>query len=203
MISILTLKGRLKVAAVLIGYPVEALLFVLNGWTAFEQVNQTHIDGETLCWRLHDHALHLYGPDARNKLASWKITTTLGFGNLVHGMAEHGLIGTSDADTMGEFENVFAFEDHFIEPKFGNKNPPRQWKLSTLFVATTIAAIAISGFSRSGLNGVFNALYTSWFVFLGISCICIGIFHRMSGWLFLVTFGIICLPAGLFAFSYW
>lgn len=200
------LERRFKVVAVLIGYPYEALLFVQSGWTDYEHLNQAHVDGKTLCWRLHDHALKSFGQDAQQQLESWGITSTSDFGNLVYGMMEHGLIWAVETDKRDDFENVFTFDDQFIAPKFKNEPVLKHWKLSTLFLATTLAAIVLSGFTRSGAIGAIKALYAGWFVVLGAACIIIGLLHRFNGRLLLVSFGIICLVVGLFAFStvsYW
>ena len=198
---------RITIAAVLIGYPKDALIFVLGGWSEFEVYNQSHIDGETLCWRLHDYALKLYGSDARKQLSDWKITTTSDFGNIVFGLVDHGLVRTTESDKIDDFEGVFEFESQFLEPKNAVVKPSRQWSLSTLFFLTTLAAIAISGFTRGGIDGIFPALLSSWLTILGLSCMIMGIRSRSSGgWLFLFWFGIVSLAAGIFAFftiSYW
>lgn len=197
---------RITNASAQIGYPKEALLFVLRGWPNFERCTHTHIAGATLCWRLHDYALHMYGRNAPKQLSEWGIRTTSDFGNIVFGMVEHGLLCATEADKLADFENVFDFEYQFLEPKRATGKPLRHWKLSTLFVVTTLSAIVISGFSRRGFDGVLLALFSSWFAFVGVSCMLIGITSRSRGWVFLVVFGIVCLAAGLFAFfnfSHW
>lgn len=194
------IERQLKVAAVLIGYPLDALLFVLGGFATSEIWTRTHISAEALCWLLHDHALKLFGADAKEQLARWSITKTEDFGELVYGMAEHGLLSIAEDDSKADFENLFDFKDNFVSPKFQTANSLKNWSIASMFVVTTVAAIAISGFSRSGLDGAFQALFWSWFIFIGMSCIYIGIFKRSSDWLLLVSFGIISLAAGLFAF---
>ena len=201
------LDKRITIAAVLIGYPKDAILFVLNGWSGFDVVGQAHIDGASLCWQLHDYALKLYGKKAREKLREWKINTTMDFGNIVFGLAEHGLIQTDETDSISDFENVFDFEDEFLNPKFAIANRRNhQLKLSTIFAITTLCAILVSGFTRGGLDGIWPALFTSWFVFLGLSCMVIGMASPAPEKVILLCFGIVSFAMGMFGFftlGYW
>ena len=186
------------IAASLIGYPKEALLFVIRGSSTLQG---THIDGETLCWRLHDYALHLYGQNARQQLNDWGIRATSDFGNIVFGLVEHEFLRAEETDRIEDFENVFEFEDQFVEPKHAIKRRIPQWELSTLFVITTFLAIGASGFSRMGVDGIWPALISSWFAFLGISCIVISFTVRSSEGLFLLLFGIVSFVAGALTFA--
>lgn len=199
-------ERQIKKVSVQTGYPKDSLLFVLKGWSNFDVFSQTHIDADTLCWRLHDQAFRQYGSQARTQLKSWGIETTLDFGTIVFALAENGLVRISDQDNRDDFNNVFDFETEFSDFKYPQVTSSKQWKLSTLFVITALAAIAVSGASRNGLNGVYAAFFSSWFVFLGFCCLVLGITNRSRGWLFLVAFGIAFLAAGIFAFftlSHW
>ena len=191
---------QIKMAAVSIGCPEDAVLFVLTGWPEFDVHRQVNIDGATLCWILHDHALHLYGPNAREQLREWGIEATTDIGKIVFGLVDHELVHATESDQLDDFENVFEFEDQFFEPRYTNRKPAYQWNLFSIFVVTTLAAIAVSGFTRFGPDGIFHALISSWFAVLGLSCIIVGITSRTSGWLFLVFLGIVFSTVGLFAF---
>ena len=200
------IEQRLKAVVTQTGYPLESLLFVLNGLSNFDAQTNTHIDGAKLCWRLHDLTMRTYGSHARAQLAQWRIHTTLDFGNIVFGLIEQGLIGASETDRLEDFRNVFEFENQFKKPKRTNSNRGLQWTLSTLFMLTTLSAVMASGFSRKGFDGVLPALFSAWFAFLGLSCMLFSITSRSTGWLFLFSFGIISFAGGLFAFftfSYW
>ena len=195
------IERKFSEAAALMGYPPDALIFVAGGWGTWVVRNRkTRISAENLCWRLHDQALDLFGADAKDQLAAWGITKTNDFGELVYGMAEHGLVYTSEGDSQAQFDDVFDFEDHFVHRKFQPTNVYKNWTLSTMFVLTTLAAVAASGLSRGGLDGMLTALLSSWFVFIGAVCIWLGVFKGNQDWMLLVSFGIISLAAGLFAF---
>ena len=194
------IEKRITIAAVLAGYPKESLLFVLQGMPPSETITQHHIDGETLCWRLHDYALHLYGVEAREQLKEWKIETTSDCGQIVFALIEHGFLSRTETDDIEDFNNVFDFEAHFDKPNYTNEKPLHQWNLFALFIVTTLAAIAFSGFSRNGFDGVVSALFSSWFVMMGVACIVLGVTDRSKSSLLLVSFGIVSFAAGLFSF---
>ena len=102
----------------------------------------------------------------------------------------------SYSDSQEQFENVFDFESAFTKPMLTRKYP-QQWTLSTMFVATTVIAIATFGFNHGGMNGIFFALYSSWFVLLGGCCVVVSVFKKPQGWLFFLAFGVFSLWAGL------
>ena len=194
------LERRISIAAVLIGYPREAVLFVLSAWSDYEVYSNAQIDGETVCWRLHDLALNIFGTDAREQLEQWKITTTEDFGNIVFGLIDHGFMTISETDKLKDFTGVFEFEEQFVNPRYDSGKSSSQLSLLALFVVTTVAAIAVSGFSRGGVIGVYYAFAASWFSILGLSCVVMGISNRNRGWQFQLGFGIACLAAGIFLF---
>ena len=198
-------QRRIEMTARKTSYPCDAILFVLSNWSEYEVFARTQVSAEYFCWRLHDQAIRQFGARARQQLADWRIRTTKDFGRIVYGLIEHGLMQESCDDKPSDFDNVFEFDTEFSEFKLVEK-PKKQWRLSTMFVATTLAAIAIAGFSRSGLDGAFSALMSSWFVFLGVCCMLIAIATKSDGWRFVFVFGVASLAGGLFAFftlSYW
>ena len=193
-------EKRITIAAVLAGDPKESLLFVLQAMPPSKTIIQHHIDGQTLCWRLHDYALHLYASEARQQLKDWRIETTSDFGKIVFALVEHGLLRRTEIGDIEDFNSVFDFEDHFDKPRHANPKPLHQWNLLALFIVTTIAAIAFSGFSRNGTDGVVPALFSSWFVLMGLACIVLGVKERSKGSLLLVLIGSASFAAGLISF---
>ena len=90
-------------------------------------------------------------------------------------------------------------------PQRGDKTP-KQWTLSALFFLTTLIAVAASGHSRGGKNGVLIALFSFWFMSLGLACVVYGITSRSTEKFFLLAIGIIMLGLGMLAFAtfpYW
>ena len=191
------IEKRFTTAAAVAGYPKDSLVFVLQTVPQFAAMRHDNIDGSELCWRLHDYSLLLFGENARQRLGDWNITTTSDFGKIVVALIEHGFIQESETYKLDDFEAVFKFDAEFTEPRNTNARPLRQWNLFSLFIATTLSAIAISGFSRGGFDGVVPALFSSWFVFLGVFCIYEGIKERS---LFLASTGAVSLTGGLFYF---
>jgi hypothetical protein len=53
-----------------------------------------------------------------------------------------------------------------------------QWRLATIFLATTVAAIASAGLSREGFEGALGAVVLSWLGLIGLHLLVRGIGHR-------------------------
>lgn len=196
---------RIKAAAALIGYPRASLLFVIEFAIHFENHSASGIDEETLCWRLHDRAIRLHGPNARNQLSKWGIESTFDFGKIVKGLIEHELLIASDADQLVDFENLFDFDDHFTQPKFvepatTSRRRPSQWDIATLLLLTALAAIGAAGFSRGGMPGAMKAVLSSWLLILGVACIAFGVTDRKFARLFLIAVGICFFIVGMFLY---
>jgi hypothetical protein len=71
-----------------------------------------------------------------------------------------------------------------------------QWRLSTIFVVTTIAAIAFAGFARLGLVGALAFLGAAWHVMLGVFCIAAAFAQRRDRWL-PAAIGLVFIAIGL------
>jgi uncharacterized repeat protein (TIGR04138 family) len=72
-----------------------------------------HFDGVDISWCLHDLALLQFGPEARERLAAWGITSTDDFGAIVFMLVGAGLIRALERDRPEEFHWVFKFADEF------------------------------------------------------------------------------------------
>ena len=135
-------------------YPYEALLFVYQTLpSSFSpELSYDHIDAAELCWRLRDRAIVDFGSAARQHLASWSVQSCADFGTIVYALADASLIRKTEQDSRADFDGVFNFDDAFHEGAKPRKcNTRTQWRLSTLFAITTIAAIASAGFGRQGV----------------------------------------------------
>lgn len=196
---------RIEIAAALLGYPKASLTFVIDCIASLEIYADHSIDEESLCWRLHDHAIRLYGDNARNQLAKWGIHFTSDFGKIVIGLIDHEILSASDSDQLVDFENLFEFNDHFTQTKFvlqakASQIRPSQWNLTTIFLLTTLAAIGAAGFARGGLQGAMQAIISTWILILGVTCLAIGVTDRNSSSLILIAVGIGFLTVGLFSY---
>ena len=89
--------------------------------------------------------------------------------------------------------------------QLGGKSP-KQWTLAALLFLTTLIAVAASGYSRGEKNGLLIALFSFWFMILGLACIVYGITSRLSEKFFLLAIGIVMVGLGMYAFAtfpYW
>ncbi|MCA9099603.1 MAG: hypothetical protein KDA63_00535, partial [Planctomycetales bacterium] len=73
---------------------------------------------------------------------------------------------------------------------------PVQWKLSTMFMVTTIVAIAFAGFGHLGVEGAMGTLFASWMGLIGTTCLVDGMTDRSKpGWMASVVIGGLMLGA--------
>ena len=168
-------------------YPLDAYLFVLSGLSrpAHVDLPPRHIDGRELCWRLRDLAVEHYGDHARDQLASWNIRTCDDFGAIVYALVGAGLMRKTEGDRQDDFHEVYDFATAFQRPAAQR----HQWRLSTLFILTTVAAIAFAGFSKFGFSGAVRAVFAAYIGLIGVACVVEGLRNRARSGLFAVCVG--------------
>lgn len=173
-------------------YPVEAYAFVARAMpTRTPGDAAQHISAAQLCWRIRALAYEAFGPDARRRLEDWSIRSCDDFGEIVYRMIDAGLMAKADQDLREDFHDVFSFDDAFEGPATPiDTGGPLQVRLSTLFVVTTIAAIAFAGASRSGLYGAMGTVFASWMGLIGLYCLVPAVRHRDRGWVLGVCIGL-------------
>lgn len=115
-------------------YVVEAYEFVRNGLTyATEELQlgkrepqstdsvdslanvENHLTGQELSEGIRQYAINQYGYMAKSVLNSWGIHSTSDFGNIVYNMIDIGLMKKSDQDRREHFDDVFDFQEAFVE----------------------------------------------------------------------------------------
>jgi hypothetical protein len=90
------------------------------------------------------------------------------------------------------------------EPADGHR-PPFQFRLSTLFIITTVFAVASAGFARASLAGAVLAVVGAWVMLVG--GLCVGASIRAKGEPVTIVLGLfvgigyIVLGAAFFGFS--
>ncbi len=162
-----------------------------------------HIDAEEFCWRLHDAAILTFGPgvDAQKQLADWGVHSTEDFGTIAYSLIHAGLMQKNEQDSMEDFQGVFDFKNGFHALKHTNvHNRKMQWRLSTMFLVTTISSIAFAGAAKLGFRGAIGTLFSAWLGFIGVYCIYLGIADRSTGWLLSVFCGIALSTLGILGF---
>ena len=188
-------------------YPLEAYEFVAREVTrlmwhrgSLPEVYRG-VSDEALCWKLHDRALLEFKNRAIQQLAKWNVHETKDFGAIVYGLVSIGFLGKEKGDSERNFENIFDFNEEFEELHF-ERMPlfPVRWRVSTLLVATTVAAIGCAGFSKHGLDGALGTLLSSWLVLLGMASIYMGVSNRSKDWLLAVAAGVIFTSLGILSF---
>jgi uncharacterized repeat protein (TIGR04138 family) len=186
---------QLRDTAAKSAYPYEAFLFVYQTLpSSFSpELPYDHIDAAELCWRLRDRAIVDFGSAARERLASWSVQSCYDFGNIVYALVDAGLIKKTEQDSRADFDSVFGFDDAFHEgAKPRKRNTRTQWRLSTLFAITTVAAIASAGFGRLGIGGAAGTLLSSWLAVIGVYCVIEGVRDRSKGWVISIGMGVMC-----------
>lgn len=74
-----------------------------------------HISGQQLLTGVKALGLRLYGPMAPVVFRHWGLHTTDDFGRIVFEMIEQGAMRKSESDQIGDFHDVFSFEEAFSE----------------------------------------------------------------------------------------
>jgi uncharacterized repeat protein (TIGR04138 family) len=74
---------------------------------------QRHVTGQELCEAIRRFALQQYGLMAKTVLASWGITKTGDFGEIVFNLIRIGRMRKTPHDRREDFENVYDFETAF------------------------------------------------------------------------------------------
>lgn len=75
-----------------------------------------HVDGRQLALGLRDFAIRQYGPMAGTVMRKWGISRTQDFGTIVYAMIDKGEMRASSQDDVNDFNDVFDFEEAFVEP---------------------------------------------------------------------------------------
>ena len=118
-------------------YPREAYHFLRHALSfTFKKLDKPaqgparHMTGQELQEGIRLFALQEFGPMARTVLATWGITRTEDFGEIVFNLVAHGVLGKTDQDKKGDFANGYDFHDAFAAPFLptSSKNPAKPTK---------------------------------------------------------------------------
>jgi len=82
-----------------------------------------HISGQFLAEGMKAMLLAKYGCMASNVLQHWNVKTTNDFGVLVFELVHAGLLGANENDDISDFDNLFSFDEAFIQPYLPNGKP--------------------------------------------------------------------------------
>lgn len=94
----------------------QALDFSVHMLHKPDQGPARHVSGQELLEGIRLLALQEFGPMARTVLASWGVTRTGDFGNIVFNLIEKGILGRKPEDKKSDFCGCYDFEDAFVKP---------------------------------------------------------------------------------------
>lgn len=99
-------------------YAPGAFRFVYEGlgYTVKELRDEPgHVCGSVLAEGLRRCALERWGKMAKFVLASWGVTTTRDFGEIVYSLIEHEWMSAQPDDTIEDFHEVYSFHVAFVD----------------------------------------------------------------------------------------
>jgi uncharacterized repeat protein (TIGR04138 family) len=96
-------------------YKMESYLFVIDAveFTMLRQGRQGHVTGRELLDGIKHLARREFGPMARPVLASWGVTATADFGEIVFNLVNEGILGKTETDSKEDFRDVYDFAEVF------------------------------------------------------------------------------------------
>jgi uncharacterized repeat protein (TIGR04138 family) len=100
----------------------EAVIFSSEYFSKPEFGQSRHLSGPELLEGMREFTLSEFGSMSLSVLKWWGITTTLDLGQIVFNLIEAGILAASPQDKLGDFEEVFDFDDAFTQP-FQPENP--------------------------------------------------------------------------------
>jgi uncharacterized repeat protein (TIGR04138 family) len=76
---------------------------------------EKHLTGQQLCEAIQQYAVEQYGYMAKVVLNSWGVRSTSDFGDIVYNLIDVGLMKKSESDRREDFNNVYEFDEAFLE----------------------------------------------------------------------------------------
>jgi uncharacterized repeat protein (TIGR04138 family) len=100
-----------------IRYAPEAYLFIMDALqiTKHQLRREGHVSGQELSHGIKNFGLYLFGLLTKKVFANWGIYRTSDFGNIVYNLIEADVFGKSEEDNMGDFEDIFDFQDVLVD----------------------------------------------------------------------------------------
>ena len=98
-------------------YGPQAYYFIFDAldYTIQRMRKVRHVTGKELLDCIREYATEHFGFLARTVLAEWGVVSTNDFGEIVFNLVEAGLLSRTEKDTRTDFQDVFDFEEAFVE----------------------------------------------------------------------------------------
>ena len=103
----------------------EAVLFSAEYFSKPEFGQSRHLSGPELLEGMREFTLSEFGAMSRAVLRRWGIDTTLDFGHVVFNLIDAGVLAASPSDRLGDFDEVYDFDDAFTRPFKPENGPPQ------------------------------------------------------------------------------
>ena len=102
----------------------EAVMFSAEYFSKPEFGQSRHLSGPELLEGMREFTLSEFGSMSKAVLRRWGIETTLDFGHIVFNLIDAGVLAASPSDRLGDFDEVYDFQEAFIHPFVPENGPP-------------------------------------------------------------------------------
>lgn len=115
-------------------YKIQAYLFILGALDYTlkslkkkpeDPEPKRHVTGQEFSHGIKEYAISQFGPTAKMVFEHWGINNTMDFGRIVYNLIEIGFMGKSKTDRLGDFKDVFDFDEEFVKKYKFNLNKQR------------------------------------------------------------------------------
>ncbi len=94
----------------------EALDYTQRAISKSNRGKLRHITGQELLAGIRAYALAQYGPMALTLFHEWGVRSCADFGELVFNLIDQNVLGKTETDSRGDFQDGYDFEEAFLKP---------------------------------------------------------------------------------------
>lgn len=73
----------------------------------------SHVTGQELLKGISEYGQDQYGPMTKAVFESWRVRTTMDFGEIVFALVNAGMMGKTPQDSIEDFREVYDFDEEF------------------------------------------------------------------------------------------
>lgn len=98
-------------------FSAQAYLWIFRvlEYTRLHLRREGHISGKELLEGHRRLGLESFGPMALDVFTHWGVHSTSDIGRVVFDLVESGLLGSTEEDTIADFDGVYDFHDAFVK----------------------------------------------------------------------------------------
>jgi uncharacterized repeat protein (TIGR04138 family) len=94
----------------------DALDFTTKQQKKVKGVSVRHVSGPELLDGVRQYAIKEFGPMVMTVFDNWGIRSCEDVGRMVFNLIGAGVFGKTEQDSLGDFKNVYDFEEAFVTP---------------------------------------------------------------------------------------